>query len=69
LIRGYEMTFYESLIANSTGLSDIEKIRKVESYMRHIYFHSTLDWQELDALAIAAKESAAELCSIKWEFR
>jgi hypothetical protein len=63
------MTFYASLIANATGLTDPERINMVENYMRHIYFHSTLDWLELETLQHAAKESAQELALIGWNFR
>jgi hypothetical protein len=63
------MTFYEQVIATATGLSDIEKIRKVENYMRHMFFHSTLSWQEMDDLVFAARESAKDLAAIKWDFK
>jgi hypothetical protein len=55
------MNTYQKLIAEATGITDIEKIDEIEDYMRHIYFHSTLSWQERDVLIQAAKESAQEL--------
>jgi hypothetical protein len=55
------MNTYQKLIAEATGITDIEKIDAIEDYMRHIYFHSTLSWQDKETLVIAAKESAQEL--------
>lgn len=63
------MTFYSALIAKATGLSDPVRIDMVENYMRHIYFHSTLNWQELEVLEKAAKESAEDLAQLGWNFR
>lgn len=63
------MTIYSDLISKATGIRDSEKLNMIESYMRHIYFHSTLNWQELEVLQKAAKESAKELAQLGWNFR
>ncbi len=63
------MTFYSELIAKATGYTDPDKLDQIEGYMRHIYFHSTLNWQTAEELTKAAKESAADLESIGWGFR
>jgi hypothetical protein len=55
------MTIYEKVIAQATGLTDINQIREVESYMRHIIFHSTLNWQTQEQLETAAVEAAEDL--------
>ncbi len=52
------MNLYQQIIAKATGLTDIDKIRMVEDYMRQIYFHSTLNWQTQSQLNRAAKVSA-----------
>lgn len=62
------MTVYEKLIAQATGLADPDKISQVENYMRHIYFHSTLDWQTAAQLRKAARESAGDLELLGWNF-
>jgi hypothetical protein len=63
------MTFYQALISKATGLTDPHRIDMVENYMRHIYFHSTLNWQELEVLEKAARESANDLALSGWDFR
>ena len=63
------MTIYTDLISKATGLSDPDKIQQVEGYMRHIYFHSTLNWQTERQLLKAAKQSAKELEMIGWDFK
>jgi hypothetical protein len=56
------------MIAKATGIDDVNKVDMIEQYMRHVYFHSTLSWQTQDELNKAARESAAELESINWQF-
>lgn len=63
------MTVYEELIAKATGLTEKSKIEQVENYMRHIYFHSTLNWQTGAQLRKAARESAKDLEMLGWNFR
>ena len=63
------MTIYTDLISEATGLSDPDKIQQVEGYMRHIYFHSTLNWQTEQQLITAARESAQDLEIIGWNFK
>jgi hypothetical protein len=63
------MTCYEELISRATGLVDMHRIRMVESYMREIYFHSTLNWQDDKTLKRAARESAQDLAFLGWEFK
>jgi hypothetical protein len=62
------MNLYQQIIAKATGIDDVNKIDMIEQYMRHVYFHSTLSWQTQDELNKAARESAAELESINWQF-
>jgi hypothetical protein len=63
------MTFYASLIAEATGLIDPKRIDMVEQYMRHVYFHSTLNWQEMETLYKAARESEQDLELLGWNFK
>jgi hypothetical protein len=63
------MNLYQQIIAKATGLTDIDKIRMVEDYMRQIYFHSTLNWQTQSQLNRAAKVSAIELEASGWDFK
>ena len=63
------MNLYQRLIAKATGLTDIDKIRMVEQYMRQIYFHSTLGWQTQSELYRAARASAIELEASGWNFK
>jgi len=56
-----KMSFYQQLISEATGVTDINEINEIEDYMRDIYFHSTLSWQEREVLEKAAVESAQEL--------
>ncbi len=63
------MTIYSDLIARATGLKDPERIDMVENYMRHIYFHSTLNWQTKEELEVAAIESAEDLTLSGWDFK
>jgi hypothetical protein len=63
------MTFYSSLIAEATGLIDPKRIDMVEQYMRHVYFHSTLNWQEMETLYKAARESEQDLELLGWNFK
>ena len=63
------MTIYSELITQATGITDPDKVEQIEGYMRHIYFHSTLNWQTAAELTQAAKESAADLNAIGWGFR
>jgi hypothetical protein len=51
-LRGYERT-----IADATGVSDRNDIAEIEDTMRHVIFHSTLDWQTREQLAQAAREA------------
>lgn len=63
------MNMYEQLISEATGIEDIERVRMVEQYMRHIYFHSTLDWQTEQQLKNAAIMSAEEVAANGWRFQ
>lgn len=63
------MNMYGQLISNATGIVDEDRINMIEQYMRQIYFHSTLSWQEADDLHRAARESAQELEVSGWDFR
>jgi len=49
------MTYQESII-KATGCTPKDAI-EVEDYMRHIYFHSTLDWIPLKKFNKGARDS------------
>ena len=53
-------SYYQALIMEAVNCDKDEAII-IEDYMRHIYFHSTLDWQTKEQLVKAAKESCREL--------
>ncbi len=63
------MTIYSDLISRATGITEPAKVDMIESYMRHIYFHSTLDWQTTEQLEQAARESALEVAADGWRFQ
>lgn len=51
------MTFYAQLISTATGVTDPADLAEIEEYMRHVVWHSTLDWQtreQLEASAVVA---------------
>lgn len=50
--KGYHATIHEA-----TGVTDIEDLEEIEDTMRHIIFHSTLDWQARDQLKQGAVEA------------
>ena len=62
------MTFYAELISKATGQKDPDRLNMIEHYMREIYFHSTLNWQTAEQLETAARESAADLTALNWDF-
>ena len=49
VMRGYHRT-----IAAATGETNREALDEIEDCMRHDIFHSTLDWQTRDELAVGA---------------
>jgi hypothetical protein len=52
-------TYQESIIC-ATGCTPADAV-EVEDYMRHIYFHSTLDWQSKALFDKGARESYREI--------
>jgi hypothetical protein len=48
---------YQALIQEATGVTDLEHIERIEETMRHVIFHSTLDWQTREQLQQAAREA------------
>lgn len=62
------MNLYQRMIANATGIDNVDKVNMIEQYMRQIYFHSTLSWQTQEQLDIAARECAQELLDMNWDF-
>lgn len=63
------MNVYQRLISEATGLTEIDKVRMVEQYMRQIYFQSTLGTKSEAQLNRAAAQSAIELAQGGWNFR
>lgn len=59
--KEHTMNLYQQLIADATGVTDPKRLFRIEQYMRHIYFHSTLSWQDEATLVKAAKESNEEI--------
>lgn len=51
------MTFYQELISQAIGVSDLKVIEEVEDLMRNVIFHSTLDWQSREQLVQGAIEA------------
>jgi hypothetical protein len=52
-----QLTGYQALIQEATGVTDLEHIERIENTMRHVIFHSTLDWQTREQLQQAAREA------------
>ena len=48
------MSRYRDIIKRATGCTDSQAL-EVESVMRNVIFHSTLDWQAPDQLEEAAR--------------
>jgi hypothetical protein len=51
------LTGYQALIQEATGVTALEHIERIEDTMRHVIFHSTLDWQTREQLQQAAREA------------
>ena len=51
-LRGYEKT-----INDATGVTNPTDLAEIEDTMRHVIFHSTLDWQTKPQLIRAAREA------------
>jgi len=54
---GRKLTGYQEIIATATGENSIARIAKIEDLMRHVVFHSTLDWQTREQLEQGAREA------------
>jgi hypothetical protein len=52
-----KLTGYQALIQDATGVTDLEHIERIEDTMRHVIFHSTLDWQTREQLMRGAREA------------
>lgn len=50
-------TGYQELIQEATGVTDLEHIERIEDTMRHVIFHSTLNWQTREQLMQGAREA------------
>lgn len=50
-----KLTGYQALIQDATGVTDLEHIERIEDTMRHVIFHSTLDWQTREQLMHGAR--------------
>jgi hypothetical protein len=51
-LRGYAAT-----IAEAIGTTDRDTLAEVEDTMRHVIFHSTLDWQSAEEFRQGAREA------------
>jgi hypothetical protein len=54
------MKTYQESIIEATGCTPEDAI-EIEDYMRHIYFHSTLDWQSKALFNKGARESYQDI--------
>jgi hypothetical protein len=52
-----QLTGYQGLIQEATGVNDRKLIERIEDTMRHVIFHSTLDWQTREQLMQGAREA------------
>lgn len=52
-----KMTYYQRTISEATGVTDMDDLREIEDYMRHVIYHSTLDWQTKVQLSSAARKA------------
>ena len=52
-----KLTGYQALIQESTGVTDLAHIERIEDTMRNVIFHSTLSWQTREQLVQAAREA------------
>ncbi len=52
-----ELRGYSKSISEATGVTDQETLDKLEDYMRHEIFHSTLDWQTKAEFNKGAREA------------
>jgi hypothetical protein len=59
--KAQPLSLYEQIIAEATGVDDLEIIAMIEGVMRHDVFHSTLDWQSREQLADGARAALALL--------
>ena len=48
---------YAALITEATGVSEALAVAKIEDLMRHVIFHSTLDWQSRAEFFKGAREA------------
>lgn len=48
---------YQALMAEATGVTDPGMLDRIEDTMRHVVFHSTLDWQDRETLMKGAREA------------
>ena len=52
---------YLRVISSATGITDMQKLIKIEDALRSDYFQSELDWVTLKELATGAKVCAKSL--------
>ena len=52
-----QLTVYQALIQEATGVSDLNHIARIEDTMRNVIFHSTLSWQSREQLLQGAREA------------
>lgn len=52
-----QLTWYQALIKEATGVADVDHIELIEDTMRNVIFHSSLSWQSREQLVQAAREA------------
>jgi hypothetical protein len=52
-----ELRGYAASIAKAIGTTDAKTLTEVEDTMRHVIFHSTLDWQSAEEFRQGAREA------------
>jgi hypothetical protein len=52
-----KLTGYVATISKAIGVVDAKMLAKVEDTMRHVIFHSTLDWQDEETFMRGARDA------------
>lgn len=52
-----QLSGYQALIKEATGVTDVDHIERIEDTMRNVILHSTLSWQTREQLVQAAREA------------
>lgn len=52
-----ELKGYAAIISGATGVKDLPMLSRIEDTMRHVVYHSTLDWQAREELEKGARKA------------